>query len=176
MQFFVAFFFFFFSVFSFAQLYPLSSLGQQLFSFFFSPLPLILHPLSDCVASLLNCTLRQLIQSTGFLNDALPCASCTEESGPVPDTSASGSFACSTAAGASADQLAPTQKSGKLTDKKAVVLFFRRAAEVLNSSVQRQSFLDFFPLLPHHSSHRSACGRRLFPFTCSMIQSVPTCK
>lgn len=117
MQFFVA--FFFQCVFLCSAL---SSLLSWLAAFFFF-LPLILHPLSDCVASLLNCTLCQLIQSTGFLNDALPCTSCTEESGPVPDTSASGSFACWTAAGASADQLAPTQKSGKLTDKKAVILF-----------------------------------------------------
>lgn len=117
MQFFVAFFF--------SVCFPLLSfiLSPLLASSFFFFLPLILHPLSDCVASLLNCTLCQLIQSTGFLNDALPCTSCTEESGPVPDTSASGSLACWTAAGARADQLAPTQKSGKLSDKKAVILF-----------------------------------------------------
>lgn len=152
MQFSVAFFFFFQCVFLCSALSSL--LASSFFHFFlFLFFPLILHPLSDCVASLLNCTLCRLIQSTGFLNDALPCTSCTKESGPVSDTSASGSFACWTAAGARADQLAPTHKSGKLTDKKAVILFpiaEQPSVELLGAAALSTRLL---PTLPRRSLH-----------------------
>lgn len=55
----------------------------------------------------------------------------------MSDTSACGSLACSTAAEARADQLAPTHKSGTLTDKKAVVLFSvaeQRSVELLGAA------------------------------------------
>lgn len=73
---------------------------------------------------------------------------------PVSDTSAPGSCACSTAAGASADQLAPTHKSGKLTDKKAVILLSiveQRSVELLGAAAALSTRL--LPTLPQRSSH-----------------------
>lgn len=70
----------------------------------------------------------------------------------MSDTAASGRFACWTAAAARADQLAPTQKSGKLPDKKAVVLFpvERSSVELLGAAAVVTRLL---PTLPQHSSH-----------------------